>query len=499
MTGKVYLTGAGPGDPGLITVKAMNCIKKADVIVYDNLVNEKLLFFAQESAEKIYAGKCPNNHTMPQEKINNLLLEKAKQGKIVVRLKGGDPFIFGRGGEEALFLKNHNIEFEIIPGVSSAVAAPAYAGIPVTHRGVSSSFHVITGHESFEKCCNDVDYEVLAKLSGTLVFLMGFSNLEFICSELIRNGKPEKTPAAVISNGTCPNQKVAVGTLENIKDKIKNLTSPAVIVVGEVVNLRESLTWWEQKPLFGRKIIVTRAKNQNESLITGIEEAGGVAIEFPTIEINSSNESLRCALALYESLNKYDWIIFTSRNGVEIFFKDFFSYHSDIRALGKAKICAIGKVTAESLKNLHLNVDFIPDEFTSESLVSGLRDRIFKGDTVLIPTSEQARDILPQELIKLGAKVDLTPIYKTIIPDYEEEELKNILANADTVCFTSSSTVENFVKILGEENLDFLKSVKIYCIGPVTADTARNFGIIPDKIALEHTIDGLIRALTEKH
>ncbi|OGH98846.1 MAG: uroporphyrinogen-III C-methyltransferase [Candidatus Melainabacteria bacterium GWF2_32_7] len=497
MENKVYLLGAGPGDEGLITVKGLECIKNADVIVYDNLVNENLLSFAKDSVEKIYVGKKINQHTLVQDEINKLLVQKAKEGKIVVRLKGGDPFVFGRGGEEALELKKEDIPFEIVPGISSSIAALAYAGIPITHRAISTSFHVITGHEDPTKEEESVDYQALAQLKGTLVFLMGLNNLGKICSQLLKYGKSSNTPAAVVSKGTTSEQKVAVGTLDNIEQKLDNITYPAIIVVGDVINLRESLNWFENKPLFGRKILVTRARHQASALVKKIEEAGGRAIEFPTIEIQSNDNDSQLK-QMFDSLNNYQWIIFTSVNGVEIFFEKLKSNDKDIRTIGQAKLCAIGEATRQALENYYLKVDFTPQEYVAEALVEGLKERIKAGDKVLIPRADVAREILPDQLKEIGAVVDVVPLYKTVLPNRSAEELKDILDKVDTITFASSSTVTNFIQILGRENLHLLDNKEIACIGPITLDTAQENGLKSIKMARKYTIDGLVSLLMEK-
>ena len=497
MENKVYLIGAGPGDEVLITVKGLHCIQNADVIIYDNLVNENLLSCAKDSAEKIYVGKKINQHTLTQDKINELLVQKAKEGKTVVRLKGGDPFVFGRGGEEALALKEENISYEIVPGVSSSIAALAYAGIPITHRAISTSFHVITGHEDPTKEEESVDYEALARLKGTLVFLMGLNNLNKICSQLLKYGKTPDTPAAVISKGTTSAQKVAVGTLENIEKKIEGISYPAIIVVGDVINLREKLNWFEEKPLFGRKILVTRARHQASVLSEKIEELGGKAIEFPTIEIQPNDDENQLK-QMFDSLNNYQWIIFTSVNGVEIFFDKLINSDRDIRAIGQAKICAIGGATGKALEEHYLKVDFVPDEYVAEALIEGLKEKIKPGDNVLIPRAEVAREILPEQLREFGAHVDVVPLYKTIIPLHSHEKLMDILSQVDTITFASSSTVTNFIKILRKENLHLINNIEIACIGPVTMDTAKENGLLASKIASEYTIDGLVNLLSEK-
>ena len=496
MMGKVYLVGAGPGDEGLITVKAINCIKSADVIIYDNLANKNFLQYSKNFVDEIYVGKKINQHTLSQEKINELLIDKAKNNNIVVRLKGGDPFVFGRGGEEALALKEADISFEIVPGVSSSIATLAYAGIPITHRGISSSFHVITGHEDPEKDKEIIDYSILAKLSGTLVFLMGLNNLSKICRALIKNGKSPDTPVAVISKGTLPKQKVVTASLSTIENNIDGIDYPAIIVVGEVVNLREFMNWFEEKPLFDKNVLVTRARHQASVLSQKIIEAGGNAVEFPTIEItpNPNNDAI---ISMFDSLGSYNWIIFTSVNGVEIFFEKLKNADLDVRKLGKAKLCAIGEATKSAIEDKYLKVEFCPDEYVAESLIDGLKFCINKEDKVLIPRAEEAREILPDELTKIGAHVDVVPLYKTEIPTHSKENLIDILKDIDIITFASSSTVSNFLEILGKENLALLDTIKIACIGPVTANTAKGFGIKIDVMPDNHTIDALVNALTE--
>ncbi len=496
MKAKVYLVGAGPGDENLITVKGLNCIKKADVIVYDNLVNSDLLDCAKETSEKIYAGKKINAHTLPQNDINKLLVNKAKENNIVVRLKGGDPFVFGRGGEEALELQAHNIPFEVVPGISSSIAAAAYAGIPVTHRGISTSFHVITGHEDPTKEKESVNYEALAQLEGTLVFLMGLNNLEKICSRLINYGKSLNTPVAVISKGTTPMQKIAVGTLENIQDKIQDITYPAIIMIGEVINLRKTLDWFEKTPLFGRKILVTRARHQASKLSEKIKSLGADAIEFPTIQIEP-NKDKTLLKQTYNKLDAYDWIIFTSVNGVEEFFKNLKGFNKDIRTIGNAKLCAIGEATKNALQERYLNVEITPKEYIAEALIEELKQRINSEDKILILRADVARKILPQELKKIAAQIDVVPLYQTIIPEHDSQNLRKLVARADTITFASSSTVSNFMQILGKENLSLLEEKQIACIGPVTQSTAVKLGLKNIKMAKEYTIQGLVNLLLE--
>jgi len=461
MTGKVYLTGAGPGDIDLITVKGLNILKEADVIIYDSLIDKKLLDYAKNEAEKIFVGKRSGNHTLPQEEINRLLAVKAKEHRVVVRLKGGDPFVFGRGGEEALYLKQNNIEYEVIPGVTSAIAGAVYAGIPVTQRGIASSVQIISGHS-----LAGLNWQDYVHTEQTLVFLMGFSNLEIICSNLIRHGKSPETPVAVISNATCSNQKTVTGTLEDIYEKTSSLETPAIIVVGEVVNLRQTIR---------KNIIVTRAKHQNTRFMQKIESAGANPIELPTIEIQPLEVKL-------PPLEQYNWIIFTSSNAVDLFFPA----GADQSACTNIKIAAIGESTAECLEKYHLKPDIVPDEFVSEAMVEELKANINKTDKVLFPKAEHTRGIITEELIKLGAQVDELVLYKTVIPEYNKEELDNIAKIADAVCFTSPSSVRNF---------PLASNIKAYCIGPVTAKAAKEAGFKEIYTADDYTIDGLMEKL----
>lgn len=491
---KVFLVGAGPGDDGLITVKGLKCIQTADVIIYDNLVPENILLNAQDTAELIYVGKKINQHTLSQENINKLIIQKAQENKLVVRLKGGDPFVFGRGGEEALALTAAGIEFELVPGVSSPIAALAYAGIPITHRGLSSSFHVITGNEDPEKELDFLDYQLLAKLSGTLVFLMGLNNLEKICNQLITHGMSPNIPVAVVSKGTLPDQKVVMGTLETIKQKINQLIYPGIIVVGEVVKLREHLNWFEKKPLFGRKILVTRSRHQASILSDKIQAAGGKAFEFSTIEIVPSEDN-DLLINMYNNLSSYDWLIFTSVNAVDIFLNKLKFYNKDIRDIGKAKIAAIGEATRNRLENNLLKVYITPDEYIAEALIEELKKEIVPGDKVLIPRAEVAREIIQESLEELEAIVDVIPLYKTVIANQPQEKLHDLLTTVDTICFASSSTVTNFISILGEGNINLLNNITVACIGPITANTAIDLGITSIIVAKEHTIDGLVNAI----
>jgi len=497
--GIAYLIGAGPGDYKLITLKGMECIKKADVLLYDRLVSDKLLSFASEDAELIFVGKSPDNHAYSQEEINKLLVKKALEGKTIVRLKGGDPFVFGRGSEEALALKEAGIYFEIIPGVTSAIAVPAYAGIPVTHRKTSSSLHIITGHEDPEKDDTNLNYQVLAKLEGTLVFLMGIQNLKEICSSLILHGQPEDRPVAVIMNGTTSRQRKVFGTLKNIHEILieQRITNPSVVVVGDVVGLSETLSWFENKPLFGKRILVTRTRQQVSSLTQKIEELGGEVIEFPTIQIVQPDSFDEIDGALGE-IEKYQWIIFTSVNGVNSFFNRLKKLDFDIRLLYNARICAIGSVTAKTLEDMGFNIEYVPEVFKAEELVEGLKNKIMIGDRVLLPRADIGGTILVDELNKLGAEIDDIHVYKTVISKQSRDQLqKNLENNIDIITFTSSSTVNNFIQILGKDNLPDLSGIKFAAIGPVTEETAHKAGLKIDILAEDYTIDGLVSAIVK--
>jgi uroporphyrinogen III methyltransferase/synthase len=496
--GKVYLIGAGPGDPGLLTIKGKECLEKADVVVYDYLVNPKLLQYAKEGAEIIYGGKRKGNTDLPQEVINLLLVNKAKEGKTVARLKGGDPFIFGRGGEEAEALFEYGITFEIVTGVTSASAVPAYAGIPLTHRDFTSSFAVVTGHENPAKEKSALPWEALTKI-GTLVFLMGATRIEENMKKLIEHGKPPDTPAAFIAWGTLTKQTTVTGTISEIGKIVKesNLNRlPATFVVGEVVKLRETLNWFETKPLFGKKVIVTRTRIQASALVKLLEEQGAEAIEFPAIEIVPPQSWDEIDRAI-EDLGSYHWIIFTSVNGVELFFKRLKTKRKSIMELKGVQITTIGEQTAKAVKSLGLNVDVIPYEFSAEGIVESFRETDIKGKRILIPRAKEAREILPVELQKMGAEVHVVTAYETKKPEVERvKELKEMLrcGEIDVVTFASSSTVKNFLSILGGE-VELITKSTIACIGPITAEPLRDIGIEPQIISGKYTIEELVREI----
>lgn len=496
--GKVYLVGAGPGDPGLISVKGLDCLRQADVIIYDRLVDEQLLESTPGPAEKIFAGKAAREHAREQDEINELLVAKAKEGKTVVRLKGGDPFVLGRGGEEAEYLRQNHIPCEIVPGVSSAVAVPAYAGIPVTRRGLASSFAVVTGHEDPSKGHSSIAWEKLATAVDTLIFLMGMENLPQIVASLLKYGRPLDTPVAVIKDGTKPNQETVVGTLENIVQRAKErgLSAPVVIVVGEVVQLRETLRWFDDRPLFGKRILVTRARHQASTLSRLLAERGAQPIELPTIEIRSliSTEELDRAIL---RLGDYQWLVFTSVNGVNAFFARLSVLKRDVRALSGLNVGAIGPATASALETKGIVADYVPPVYTSEGFVSGLASLPVAGKRFLLLRADIADKKLAHGIRRLGAEAHEVPAYRTVPAAIDAPRLKEMLATGeiDVITFTSSSTVANLVaKLEGKASLN---STRIACIGPKTADAAARAGLHVDIVATEHTLTGLVAAIEE--
>lgn len=500
--GKVYLVGAGPGDPDLITLKAVECLSRADVVVRDRLVSRRLLAYARQDAVIIDAGKEGGCHTLPQEEINRLIVSHAEEGKVVVRLKGGDPFIFGRGGEEAQWLEGHGIDFEVVPGVTSAIAVPAYAGIPLTHRSCNTEVTFITGHEDPANEASTIDWEWLGRSRGTLVFLMGVKNLEENTNRLVASGRPPETPAALIQWGTTPRQKTVTGTLGNIARVASSagIGPPAILVVGEVVNIREQINWFERRPLFGRRVVVTRTREQASILSEMLRKEGADVLEFPTIAIQDP-PSWEPADRAIRQLSRYDWIIFTSVNGVSRFIERLEARGLDIRAMFSARICAIGPATAQALRELRLRVDLSPSQYTAEGLLEVLNEGQVTGRRVLIPRALEARDTLPQGLIERGAKVDIAPVYQTVIPTDDSgpamaERLRG--GEVDIITFTSSSTVQNFARMIpGDHAAALLKEAVVACIGPVTARTAQGLGIRVDVMPAEHTIPALVQALVD--
>jgi len=495
----VYLVGAGPGDPGLITLKGKNCIEIADVLVYDYLASPALLAYAREDAELIYVGKKGGDHTLKQHEINQLLVAKAQTGQIVTRLKGGDPFIFGRGGEEVEALVEAGISFEVVPGVTSAVAAPAYAGIPLTHRKFTSTLAFVTGHEDPLKSSSKIDWQALATGIGTLVFFMGVKNLPNIVEQLTQHGMSAETLVGLVRWGTTTRQLTVTGTLANIVQRANDakLKAPAIIVVGDVVGLRDSMQWFEKKPLMGKRIVVTRARQQASDLVSELQAAGADCLECPTIQIQAPASWQALDLAI-DKLTEYHWIVFTSVNGVRFFFKRLFERGKDVRALHHIRTACIGPVTAERLAGFGLSCDILPDTYRAESVVAAFENQDVEAQNILLPRAKEARPILPETLTALGARVDEIAVYQTQTAQDNVAVLLDGLAagNIDWITFTSSSTVKNFKQLIPESDFErLLDAVKIACIGPITADTAKELGFEVDVIAETYTIPGLVDAL----
>lgn len=498
--GKVYLVGAGPGAPGLITVRGLECLRRADVVVYDHLVDESLLQSVPPHAERVYVGKSAGRHTMPQGEINDLLVSRAKSGKAAVRLKGGDPFVLGRGGEEAEALAQAGIPFEIVPGVTSATAVPAYAGIPVTHRGLSSYFTVVTGHEDPGKPESGVPWDILAQGTGTVVILMGVSNLADIAGKLMEHGRPGSTPVAAITQGTWTSQRTVVGTLADIAGKASGsgLRPPAVIVVGEVVGLGEGLNWFESLPLFGKRVLVTRPRHQAAALVELLAERGAQPIEFPAIEI----EPVADLTALDEAIagiEGYDWVVFTSVNGVEAFFGRVESLGLDARCLKGVRAGAIGTATADALRRWGVRADFVPEVFTSQGLLDGFQNLSVEGQHFLLPRGDISGQDLVDGLVGQGARVDQVTVYRVVTPEELPEDVKGMIAGGeiDVITFTSPSAVNGLLSLMGEQR-GFVQMATIACIGPTTAAAAAREGLAVDVVAQEHTVSGLVEAIEHR-
>jgi uroporphyrinogen III methyltransferase/synthase len=501
--GKVYLVGAGPREPDLVTVRAVECLKQADVVIYDFLAAPELLKHVREGAETIYVGKKGGDHTLSQDKINEVMVARAKQGRTIVRLKGGDPFIFGRGGEEAEVLADVGIPFEVVPGVTSAVAAPAYAGIPLTHRLYTSSVAFVTGHEDPTKNQSLIDWSKLATGVGTLVFLMGIKNLANIAERLMAAGRDPKTPVAVVRWGTTPQQTTVVGTLDTIvaEAQAAGLKPPATIVVGEVIKLRDTLNWFEKRALFGRTAVVTRARAQASELVRRLSDLGAACLECPTIKVVPPEDWNQLDAAI-DNLGTYDWLVFTSVNGVSFFFERLYEKEKDVRALKDVSTAAIGPATAKRLRDFGLKSDIIPETYQAESIVEAFGQEPMNGKRVLLPRAKEARPVLPVELRKMGAIVDEIAAYQTEPARENVDVLIKRLeeGSIDLLTFTSSSTVRNFKALLPPERFESLiEGVSIASIGPITAETARELGFKVDIMARDYTIDGLCEAILEHY
>ena len=499
-TGTVYLVGAGPGDPGLLTRRAAELLARADVVMYDALVGSGVMALARPDAERIYAGKRAKNHAIPQGDLNKLLVEKAREGKDVVRLKGGDPYIFGRGGEEAEELQSAGVRFEVVPGISSIVAAPNYAGIPLTHRDHCSSFTVFTGHEDPTKEDTSLDFARLAAIKETKVVLMGVERIGKIMDSLRAHGVEGETPVAMIRWGTTGRQETITGTVATIADvvKEKGFKAPAVTLIGDVVDLRPRLNWFETRPLFGRRVVVTRTRQQASQLSSRLIDLGAEVLEIPTIKIEGPSDPERVVEALQE-ISSYEWIVFTSPNGVDRFFELFFRAFEDLRSIGGARIAAVGPATKAKLKELHLGVDLMPPKYVAGEIAEAFREyQNLENVTILLPRAEVANPDLPKTLTEMGAIVDDVPVYRTVPETEDHNGAAQAFheSGAEWVTFTSSSTVEHFnerfpLHIVRER----FPRTRFAFIGPETSKALQNLGQAPDIEAEDHNIPGLVEAL----
>lgn len=498
---KVSLIGAGPGDPGLLTLRGLELLREADVIIYDALANKKLLRHAKEGAELIYAGKVAGKHALPQSEINALLAEKAREKGRVARLKGGDPYIFGRGGEEAEYLAGQGIPFEVVPGVSSAAAAPAYAGVPLSHRDFCSAITIVTGHENPEKGSSSINWKALAESKATLVFVMGMKSLPRIAASLIGAGMPPGTPSGVICRGTTPMQKSVFAPLSELADAARaaGLTNPSVIVIGQVCGLHDTLDWLKDKPLLGRRIAVTRAREQAGETTALLESMGADVIEFPSIRIHPLTDY---SLADQAAANPgaYDWIIFTSVNGVKHFWERLAKSGGDSRRLCGVKAAAIGPATAKALREKGINPDLTPSSYVAEKIAEAIIEREgagLAGKKILLPRAAEARAVLPKELARSGAKVDVIPVYESRPAGEDASEILSLLESGglDCVSFGSSSTVRNFLSLIPPAALRGEKAPALAAIGPVTAATLKEFGLQADIEPQNYTIPDLAEAI----
>lgn len=499
-TGTVYLVGAGPGDAGLLTLRGAELLRRADVIIYDMLVSADLLRLARRDAELVSRGSQGKTGAMTQEQITALTLAKAREGKTVVRLKGGDPYIFGRGGEEAEELAAAKIPFEVVPGVSSIVAAPNYAGIPLTHRDHCSTFTVLTGHEDPDKPDSNLDFGEIARIPGTKIILMGLKRLRELTATFLEKGLPPETPVAMVRWGTTGKQQTVAGTLANIAERAeqKKIAPPVITIIGNVVGLRSKLNWFEHRPLFGKRVVVTRTREQASQLSQKLSELGAEVLEIPTIKITTPTERHHVVDALLE-LHSYNWLVFTSPNGVAAFFELFFRHFQDLRDLGGVRIAAIGPATAAALKELHLQVDVMPEEALASKIAAAI-DQFENVENlkVCLLRAEVANPDLPRALEELGAIVDDIPVYKTV-PETEDPSgaaAKLLAEGADWITFTSASTVEHFhARFDLPKLLEQFPDIKLAAIGPETSKAIHALGAAPTAEARPHTIDGLTAAL----
>ncbi len=493
--GFVALVGAGPGELGLLTVRGKEYIEKADVVVYDRLVSQEILDLIPEGAKKIDVGKDSGNHKVPQEDINNILLREAQKGNVVIRLKGGDPFLFGRGAEELELLVENHIPFEVVPGITSAISVPSYAGIPVTHRDYCSSVHIITGHQKKNEDLR-INYKELSQMEGTLVFLMGVASLKEIMHGLIEANMDKATPAAIIENGTCPNQRAVIGTIENLYEiaSTSQIKSPSIIVVGKVCELAGKYDWFTKRPLFGKKILVTRPKISGNTLSVKLRNLGAEVYDYPCIEIQEipNNDNLRNEI---DHIKEYSWMVFTSKNGVNIFFDYLLIQNKDFRVLGNIKIAAIGSQTAQTLKERGIIADFIPDIFDGENLAKGLAERIGANEKVLLVRALMGTEEIPNTLSERGIIYTDVPIYNTLLKSDKALHIENLIEQDEIylITFTSASTVEGFINSMPKVDLSKLMGI---CIGDKTALRAKHYGI-KHVISDEATIDSMVAKILE--
>ncbi len=501
--GKVYLVGAGPGDPGLITLRGKFLLQRAEVVVYDYLANKKLLNYVPTDAEFIYAGKKGGGlHAFTQEGINQLLVDHATAGKRVVRLKGGDPFIFGRGAEEIEDLVKAGIDFEVVPGVTSATAAATYAGIPITHRDYTASVAFVTGHEATGKKKSNIAWDKLATGAGTIVVYMGIKNLPIITKKLMDNGRAPDTPVAVVRWASTPIQQSVVGTLETITEVVrkKGIKPPALVIVGEVVKLRKSIDWFEKRPLFGKRMVVTRTREQASELVSRLEEHGAECLEYSTIHIEAVDDYQLLDQAVAD-MESYDWILFTSLNAITYFFKRLNELNRDSRILAGIRIGAVGRATADALLQYGLLADLIPEKFTGAGLAESLIAGKVEGKNILLPRALKAMETLPEMLNDAGAKVTVAPVYRNVPPKGRRDELRSQLQEGeiDLLTFTSSSTVTNFLTMVDADSPEQLRKlldgVKIAAIGPITAETVTDNGLTVDIQPDNYTIIDMVDAI----
>ncbi|MEK9675030.1 MAG: uroporphyrinogen-III C-methyltransferase [Chloroflexota bacterium] len=494
--GKVYLVGAGPGDPGLITVKGLESLRSADAVVYDRLASPRLLLEARPDAEMYDAGKGRDDHRMTQTEINELLVELGSAGKTVCRLKGGDPFIFGRGGEEAIDLAAAGIPWEVVPGISSTIAAPAYAGIPVTQRGMSTSVTIVTGSEDPNKPDSNINWDALATITGTLVFVMGWKSMNDIVAALTSRGVPNDRPAALVQWGTTPRQNTVTGPISEIVERgvEAGISAPVALVVGEVTGLREALAWFDNRPLFGKRVIVTRARSQASRLVAQLEDLGAEVLEFPTIEIVPVEDPRPLDEAL-KNIDKYDWLMFTSSNAVRGLAARMDALGIDSRSLAHLKFGVNGPSTARALGEIGIKPDAIPNEYLASAMIDLLNEREITPRNVLFPRSSIGRETLANGLRDMGANVDEIVAYSTQSPANTGEHIRAAYEQGvDYTTFTSSSTARNMVELLGGSP-DLINTSRTVIIGPITADTVKELDINIDVMSPEQSIAGIIEAI----